>query len=131
MFMLLRACVAAVAIAALARAQSLSPIQAIKQEMQGLAKTMPPNVCPFGEVGAIVSPSQPLGQRPQIHDILAGRLLGLLGRQHVPRCFLPGLTSEARVMHDRIDANGVEQVRPCNRPPAKPCCATRGDSLAR
>lgn len=109
---MLRAVLVAALSAALAAAQWMSPIQAIKQEMAALALPLPTNVCPFGPPGAIVSPGQRLGSL--LHTVPGGTstiVSKIVGHRKVLRCFLPGLTSEARIMHDRLSAGDVEQAR--------------------
>lgn len=112
--MLRAACVVALSLAA-AAAQPLSPIQAIKQEVARLAQSLPGNVCPFGSANSIVSPSRRLSglttTLPSGASATQALIHEIQSRNPVLRCFLPGLTMEARVMHDTIGAGNIDQAR--------------------
>lgn len=116
--MLRALCVAALSVTA-AVAQSLSPIQAIKRELSGLARPLPNNLCPYGAPGSIVSLRQRLSTlrvEPSGSLAIALAITGSYHSNIFYRCFLPALVSEARVMHDRVAATDVEQVCVAGQP---------------
>lgn len=100
--------------AAAAFGQSLSPLQAMRQELSKLAEALPGNICPFGPPNSIVSPGRRLmNPPPPAANTFLSRIT-----QPAPqptRCFLPGLAAEARVMNERISTSDIEQVRALRR----------------